>query len=349
MHSKKTYSLGSNYHVRNIWLVFKHHFLQAQDRRIPKSKKSGKGSRTPVWLSRELLKKMKWKKEVYSAWKKGLTTWEDDKNAIRVWRDETRKAKASLELNLARGVKVNKKGFFKYIGGKRQTRENVGPLLNEMGAMVTEDAEKAELLNAFFASVFAAQASPQESQTLEVTETVWMKEDFPLIEEDQVREQLSKLDICKSMGPGGMHAQVLRELAKVTAGPLSIIFERSWRTGEVPEDWRKANVTPVFKKGKKEDAGNYRPASLTSIPGKMMEQLIVGIISKHVEEKKAIRSSQHGFIKGKSCLTNLIAFYNGMVTGQEAAGNQDATTEKKKVKLAAARLANSEMPPRSCL
>jgi len=66
-----------------------------------------------------------------------------------------------------------------------------------------------------------------------------------------------------------------------------------------PEDWRKANVTPIFKKGKKEDPGNYRPVSLTSILGKVMEQLILEVIIKQVEEKKVIRSSQHGFTKGK--------------------------------------------------
>ncbi|GAB0176369.1 mitochondrial enolase superfamily member 1 [Grus japonensis] len=79
-----------------------------------------------------------------------------------------RKAKVHLELNLARDVKDNKKGFFKYISSKRKTRENVGLLLNEVGALVTEDTEKAELLNVTFASVFIAKASPQESQTLEV-------------------------------------------------------------------------------------------------------------------------------------------------------------------------------------
>ncbi|PKU44748.1 rna-directed dna polymerase from mobile element jockey- hypothetical protein [Limosa lapponica baueri] len=181
-----------------------------------------------------------------------------------------------------------------------------------MGAMVTEDAEMAELLNAFLASVFTAQASPQVSQTVEVTDKVWMMEDFSLVEAVQVKEQLSKLDIWKSMDHGGMHPRVLRDLTEVIAGPLSIIFERSWRTGEVPKDWRKANVTSVFKKGKKEDSGNYRPFRLTSIPGKVMEQLLLGVISKHMEEKKAIRSSQHRLTNGKSCLTNLIAFYNDM-------------------------------------
>jgi len=66
-----------------------------------------------------------------------------------------------------------------------------------------------------------------------------------------VKDRLNNLDAHKSTGPDGMHPRVLRELADVIPEPLSIIFERSWRTGEVPEDWRKANVTPIFKKGKK--------------------------------------------------------------------------------------------------
>ncbi|KFV87210.1 hypothetical protein N308_01780, partial [Struthio camelus australis] len=111
----------------------------------------------------------------------------------------------------------------------------------------------------------------------------------PLVEEDQVRDLLSKLDIHKSMGLDGMHPRVLRELADVIARPLSIIFEKSWRSGEVPEVPGRKPVSPQSsKRGKKEEPGNYRPVSLTSIPGKVMEQLLLEVITKHVEDKKVI-------------------------------------------------------------
>ncbi|CAM5078395.1 unnamed protein product [Eretmochelys imbricata] len=112
------------------------------------------------------------------------------------------------------------------------------------------------------------------------------------------------------MGLDELHPRVLKELAAVIAEPLAIIFENSWRTGEVPDDWKKANVVPIFKKWKEEDPENYRPVSLTSVSGKIIEQVLKESILKHLEERKVIRNSQHGFTKGRSCLTNLIAFYD---------------------------------------
>ncbi|KAJ7418157.1 hypothetical protein BTVI_30465 [Pitangus sulphuratus] len=188
---------------------------------------------------------------MYRMWKKRQATWEEYRNIVRVSKEVKRKTKVPLELNLSRNIK---KGFFKYISSKRNTRQNVGPLLNEVGALMMEDTEKVELLNTFFASVFTAKARPQESQTLETREKVWRKEDFHLVEKNQVKDNSDKFDTHKVMGPDRMHPRMLRELADVIAKPLSIIFERSWRIGEVPEDWRKPSVTPVFKNGKKEDS-----------------------------------------------------------------------------------------------
>ena len=87
----------------------------------------------------------------------------------------------------------------------------------------------------------------------------------------------------------------------------------------VPEDWKRANVVPIFKKGKKEDLGNYRPLSLTSILGKLFERIILAQVHEGPAGEIMLRGNQHGFISGMSCQTNLVAFY-GQVTKSFNAG-----------------------------
>ncbi|KFZ47110.1 RNA-directed DNA polymerase from mobile element jockey, partial [Antrostomus carolinensis] len=106
--------------------------------------------------------------------------------------------------------------------------------------------------------------------------------------EDQVQDHLRNLKVHKSMGHDVMHQRVLRELTDEIAKPLSIIFEKSWQSGEVPADWKKGNITPIFKKGNKEDPGNYRPVSLTSVPAKIMEQILLETMLRHMENEKVI-------------------------------------------------------------
>ncbi|GAB0208000.1 mitochondrial enolase superfamily member 1 [Grus japonensis] len=272
--------------------------------------KSSRRGRRPAWLSRDLLLELRLKKKVYGCWKQGQATWEDYRDAARLCREKIHAAKAQLELKLASTVGDNKKGVFKYVNNKRRTRDNIGSLLDENGHLTNRDIDKAEMFNAAFASVFNTDDRLWDPRCPELEDCDCGNNKLPA-DPEIVRELLLHLDAYKSMGPDGIHPRVLRELADVIARPLSIIFQWSWESGEVPVDWKLANVVPTFKKGKKEAPGNYRPVSLTSVPGKIMEKIRLGVIEKHLKDNNAvIGHSQHGFVRGRACLTNLVSFYD---------------------------------------
>jgi len=132
----------------------------------------------------------------------------------------------------------------------------------------------------------------------------------PIIQEEAANNLLCHLETHKSMGLDRIRPRVLWELAEELAKPLSIIYQQSWLTGEVPDDWRIASVTPIYKKGRKEDPGNYRPVSLVPVPKKVMDRFILSALTGHVQDNQGIRPRQHGFMKGRSCLTNLTSFYD---------------------------------------
>ena len=125
---------------------------------------------------------------------------------------------------------------------------------------------------------------------------------------DEIKTLLSKIDENKAAGPDDIYGKILKEGSDSIALALYLIFNRSLNFCELPEDWKIAHVVPVFKKGSKDDVGNYRPVSLTSLVVKILEKLLKSRIENHLEDKKILNNTQHGFRKGKSCQSNLLEF-----------------------------------------
>ncbi|KAF2346871.1 Reverse transcriptase domain [Trinorchestia longiramus] len=130
-----------------------------------------------------------------------------------------------------------------------------------------------------------------------------------LMQLEKVEEQLSILNPYKSTGPDGIGPRILKEAAEVIRKPLTNIFNRSLETGIVLDDWKRANVTPIFKKGNKQIPNNYRPISLTSVINKTIERLLKVRITEHLNDQNLINDTRHGFREKRICLTNLFDFF----------------------------------------
>ena len=87
-----------------------------------------------------------------------------------------------------------------------------------------------------------------------------------------------------------------------------MIVKESLGQSVIPSDWRRANVTSIVKKGSRQSVANYRPVSLTSVVCKLLESIIRGSVTEHLNKYSLLNKSQHGFTSQRSCLTNLLEF-----------------------------------------
>ncbi len=117
---------------------------------------------------------------------------------------------------------------------------------------------------------------------------------------------LDKLKTDKSAGPDNISPRLLKETATELSKGLAILFQRSIQEGKLPTPWKDATVSPVFKKGAKSDPGNYRPISLTSVVGKLLERLIRQCLMDHLKQHNLLSDSQFGFRNGRSCQLQLL-------------------------------------------
>ena len=142
------------------------------------------------------------------------------------------------------------------------------------------------------------------------TDTADFKEPPPQIlneinfSELEVFAALRSLNPDKALGPDGIPGRILKETAQQIAPSLTLLFNKSLHSAVVPDEWKLANVVPVFKRGIKEHVQNYRPISLLCIVSKVLERCVLNHIWEHLQE--IINDHQHGFMPGRSCTSQLV-------------------------------------------
>ncbi|MCG8047037.1 MAG: reverse transcriptase domain-containing protein [Candidatus Thiodiazotropha endolucinida] len=290
------------------WSRFAEINIDLMNKHIPVSKPGQDSRNCKPFITRSCIqaikiKRREWLRYKYKKTDSAFNNYKAARNKVTL---QLRQAKYNYEKSLATKIKTDNKIFWKYVRNKTKTKSTVNKLQTENGSLSLSDQETATTLNDYFTTVFEKEPEGplpdfpfrgyhQLLTTTEITET-------------KIEKILNSLNPSKSPGPDKFHPKYLKETKQNQLTPLKKIFEKSLIEGKLPEAWKQAHVSAIFKKGEKHKPENYRPISLTSVPGKTMEKIIRDALVNHMTEKKLFSTAQHGFIKGKSCTTQLLEF-----------------------------------------
>ena len=299
--------------IEQMCSSFTNILLEAENKWIPKVKKRVNGTTNPQWMTNEIKLLINRKKKAYTIYKRSKSD-EDFNRYVAVKRHcekQIRKSKRNLEISISQQAKTNPKKFYQYIRSKKTIKDKIGPIKDVNNELVSDCKSMTKILNTFFQSVFIR----EDISSLPNIDSVPLRFSNEMLKIDEINEndiarQLKNLDPNKSTGVDLVSSRLLRECQEELVLPLKLLFNKSLQEGIVPSLWKCANVTPIFKKGNKCEAGNYRPISLTSVVIKILERIIKDKITSFLDRHKLIIDSQHGFRNNRSCLTNLLEFYN---------------------------------------
>jgi hypothetical protein len=301
--------------VQEQWDSLESYIKHQMEKHIP-SRKARSHKQKP-WVTRDLITLMHRRDRAYKKWKQ--THSEDSMIKFRQLRSlaqrklrEAHRSYTDLIFNLVDPDDFDKqaanKRFWTYVKSKKKDSCSTAPL-RKNGVLISDAAGKAQILNDQYCSVFTQEdlhsipvlgPSPHPSlPELEVTS-------------EGVKCLLLGLNPSKAAGPDQISPRILKEIANELAKPLAEVFQHSISSGTVPKQWREATVAPIFKKGDKHNAANYRPVSLTSICCKLCEHIIARAIIGHLEVNNILSDAQHGFRARRSCETQLTEFVDDL-------------------------------------
>lgn len=308
--------------AEELWQQFNSQYQEIQAMCIPFKRIGGTDRVKPSWFSRGLAEEIAVRKRLYRTAKSNPSPLATNLLARqrRTVKRMVRQAKASEEQRVALACKDNPKEFFAYVN-QHKVKKQLGPLQSSNGLLITDSLGIVQEFNQYFSSVFTVEDArlPPPVITYDGGEPL---EGISIVQDD-IYEKLSHLDPYKAPGPDNFLPTVMKAVAVGLAPHLVPVFRASMETSVVPLDWRSANVCPIHKKGPEDQASNFRPVSLTSVPCKVLESLIKDRMVIHLERNELLSDSQHGFRAGRSCLTNLLEFYHTIFGAYDQSGSVD--------------------------
>ena len=298
--------------IECMWASFKAAIASAVEGHVPTKLSSTR--QTHPWVNTKLRRMMRRKQRAHWRAKKtsNSKTWERYKKLQTLVQQETRTAEKNyLHDVVSNNLKKSPKRFWSYIKSKRQESTGVSPLINKDGFLQSDSKQKADILNSQFQSVY----------TQENTDSIPDKGPSPhptmtglKIQPAGVTKLLRDLKPHKASGPDSIPTFILQVAAEELSPILSRLFQTSIDSGDVPSDWRSANIVPLYKKGDKHQASNYRPVSLTSVTCKILEHIVHSNVMNHFIRYNILCDNQHGFRSRRSCETQLITTLQGITS-----------------------------------
>lgn len=261
-------------------------------------------SNIPYSLRSKIKRKQRlWNKYLCS---RDINIYNDYKRLRNNIRNHTRNHTKLFEKDILSNLKTNPKKFWKYVKKKTKHKRNIQELYKTLNKTeVTNDKLGiAQILNNYFSTVFenveiSSKPSFDTQSHINILNEI-------IINEDVVFKKLQELKVHISPGVDVMHPRVLKELANSITLTLTLIFKNSFETSTLPQDWKNANVTPIFKKGDRKEPSNYRPISLTSIVCKVFESIIRDNIITHLLDNNLLNEKQFGFLPNRSATLQML-------------------------------------------
>ena len=223
-------------------------------------------------------------------------------------------------------IKSNPKFFYSYARSLSTIKSSINMLFDANQEITTDTKQMADLLQEQFSSVFSDPSSPDIKDPdfpLPLIGHPQTPEDFCIIDDDIIAA-IGNIPSNSASGPDGIPAILLKSCAKELCEPIRLIWSESFERGEVPKFYKDTYITPLYKKGDRARAVNYRPVALTSHIIKVYERILRGMMVSFIEKNGLLCDNQHGFRSGRSCLTQLLSHVDDIVQGLVKNADTDA-------------------------